>query len=43
MSISVNPLFGCPESLLVSGARIISHHLAMAKGEFDHEHLSHTH
>jgi hypothetical protein len=29
--------------LLVSGSMHQPHHLAMAKGEFDHEHLGHTH
>jgi hypothetical protein len=29
--------------LLVSGSHHQMHHLAMAKGEFDQEHLSHTH
>jgi hypothetical protein len=29
--------------LLVSGSMHQPHHLAMAKGEFDHEHLSHVH
>jgi hypothetical protein len=29
--------------LLVSGAMHQPHHLAMAKREFDHEHLGHTH
>ena len=29
--------------LLVSGSHHQPHHLAMAKGEFDHEHLGHTH
>jgi hypothetical protein len=29
--------------LLVSGAHHQPHHLAMAKGEFDHEHLGHAH
>jgi hypothetical protein len=29
--------------LLVSGSMHEPHHLAMAKGEFDHEHLGHTH
>jgi hypothetical protein len=29
--------------LLVSGSHHQPHHLAMAKGEFDHEHLSHAH
>jgi|SRR5579863_2923316 len=29
--------------LLASGAHHQMHHLAMAKGEFDHEHLGHTH
>ena len=29
--------------LLVSGSMHQSHHLAMAKGEFDHEHLGHAH
>lgn len=29
--------------LLASGAHHQMHHLAMAKGEFDHEHLSHMH
>jgi hypothetical protein len=29
--------------LLVSGSYHQMHHLAMAKGEFDHEHLGHTH
>jgi hypothetical protein len=29
--------------LLVSGSYHQMHHLAMAKGEFDHEHLRHTH
>ena len=29
--------------LLVSGSQHQPHHLAMAKGEFDHEHLGHTH
>ena len=28
---------------LVSGSHHQPHHLAMAKGEFDHEHLGHTH
>ena len=30
-------------SLLVSGSMHQPHHLAMAKGEFDDEHLGHTH
>ena len=29
--------------LLVSGSHHQPHHLAMAKGELDHEHLGHTH
>jgi len=29
--------------LLVSGSMHQPHHLAMARGEFDHEHLGHTH
>ena len=29
--------------LLASGSYHQMHHLAMAKGEFDHEHLGHTH
>jgi hypothetical protein len=29
--------------LLVSGSMHQPHHLAMAKGEFDHEHSGHTH
>jgi hypothetical protein len=29
--------------LLVSGSHHQPHHLAIAKGEFDHEHLGHTH
>jgi len=29
--------------LLVSGSQHQPHHLAIAKGEFDHEHLGHTH
>jgi hypothetical protein len=29
--------------LLASGSHHQMHHLAMAKGEFDHEHLGHTH
>jgi hypothetical protein len=29
--------------LLVSGSHHQPHHLAIAKGEFDHEHLSETH
>jgi hypothetical protein len=29
--------------LLVSGSMHQPHHLAMAKGEFDHEHMGHTH
>ena len=29
--------------LLASGSHHQPHHLAMAKGEFDHEHLGHTH
>ena len=29
--------------LLVSGSMHQPHHLAMAKGEFDHDHLGHTH
>jgi hypothetical protein len=29
--------------LLVSGSHHQPHHLAMAKGEFDHEHLGHSH
>jgi hypothetical protein len=29
--------------LPVSGSMHQPHHLAMAKGQFDHEHLGHTH